>query len=1793
MRLVWHIWVVYLVLLVPEYASTAAVRCPGVTSGVCEEQCQLHVCKQLAAFYKATNNINPVNGPWDEEAGWEQTSQKNCSQLLAAARSSSSSSTAPAYCSWFGVTCCSAAESAAGRCSPVNAVAGVDLPLNNLNASISDDSFMAPLLQLHGCGLTVANLEQNCFDGSMTDAWGKMVNLRHISLANTWITGTIPDSLRNLRNLTKINLSNTFLSGTLPPWLPELTQLATVMLGQTTGLGGAFPRGMGQLDRLRELNLEGSALTGTLPDDLCHHQGTSKLLSFNIRRSGLSGNVSVLEQCHNLVQLDISHNNFTGQLPASQYWNQLTMYHANNNRFSGTLPRKLCRYVPLLRDLDISNNQVGGIIPSRIGLMLSLETINLANNQFTGPLTEYLFYFPGLRQLDLSNNQLVGTIPAYALMFTVALLSGDLSNNSGITGIIPPQMGFAGDLRRMSLKGTSLSCADVIKPYAVRVNNSCTNPNVCLTDVWAESSHGDDYVCPDEQVLPCFLAFSNESLPRDDASNMRCRLIVRRAPEDARAACSGSDPPFFLGGESESLPDNSESGSEQAWVIDPKYYQYRGCSCLLGFKEVWTNAGTKLTCTEQPSTDNRSTAIIAAVSAVAGFAILSALVAVGVLYLRTQPRWLRERVMQAKRVQGAPRAAKPGDRVAVSIVVTDVKGFSALTRQYPDAMIKAMGGHNNIMRKACHMHAGYVLDQEGDSWAVAFHDADDAVAFSLQVQQALARKVWLLKRPADAQSATQDSDLLLSLDSLRQQGLLQQGSYNRQLSLTSTTATEQTAGGSFPNAEAAAAVAAAAAAPAAAAAASIAPGDLEAAAGPAADAAFHHQQQQQHSNASLDRLIVMPSGDSQTAMASGPLRLSFTSSCGKAANAASSQSGSMAVRSEPGPATGASGPLAWLFKRPLSRTSSCSSSGQVHAGQLSVSSDTHPDLAGGSAAAAAAAGQLQQGELQQLQLSDAEAGRLDAADSSKLPALSGRQQSQASFGSAISYILGDGSRADGSSVHRSATSSGNRHQSRSSSLLQRLTHRSSRNGSLAGPLGSNTAQQQKQQLKALRISVRIGIASGTLLYGSDLQNCDVPQRAKELVSDVANGGQVLIDEPTFLLVKDSLSLLGTVSEAGYDDRLLQRLNQARVVGRLQQQVACATACSRREASFSSPLPEDEPQDYEHDAIVVHMGRFAAETPLAPGQPQAAASSKEDDTKATGDQQQQQQQQGWKGLEKLGRSLKGRSSKADGAGGEDGAAAAAAAAAAPAAPAAAAARGKSEPNMELLFVGNSKDQRIQSGKKGAAASKASLQVQQLHLYSIASPGMRRWPEHTQDLGAALAWAEPVNMKRGWAQLQKGFFQAPGARKMDLSPSAQQSTNHQAPLPDVTIVFASVADSLSFTAKQSRATVRGVHAAIVRVLLAQMEAVAGGDGYLCRCQEGAFQYMVAFEQPHHAVQWCLLVQEALLYEPWEPAVLRHPGFEPVTCPDSGRPLFAGPRLRMGLAEGPPHSVLPDHSGRANYAGPSVIRAARFMDAAAHGGQVVTNLELLRKLAIGWVAEQSEQQQQQQQQQQQLRTAVSLGPEPAGGFTWQQEQQQQQSPHVALTMRGGIPSIIEGQQLHIALQQQLRRHSEDSSSDCGGWRGSDQAVAPRSLSCSSAARGPAAAVYRPWKMNGLNDKAADVLGNQLAAAAEGMAAGSAAASSLDAVLALHLGQFRFKGSGEYDMVSLLHGALAGRTYPAEPPRGKGERLPGGVSPVVAVRDLPAVALRPPPELLAAREGLQQQQQQQQQQQYAQEEV
>jgi hypothetical protein len=95
-------------------------------------------------------------------------------------------------------------------------------------------------------------------------------------------------------------------------------------------------------------------------------------------------------------------------------------------------------------------------------------------------------------------------------------------------------------------------------------------------------------------------------------------------------------------------------------------------------------------------------------------------------------------------------------------------------------------------------------------------------------------------------------------------------------------------------------------------------------------------------------------------------------------------------------------------------------------------------------------------------------------------------------------------------------------------------------------------------------------------------------------------------------------------------------------------------------------------------------------------------------------------------------------------------------------------------------------------------------------------------------------------------------------MDLSPTSSCSSKDLQQLPEVTIVFASVADADVLTARCSRSEVQEVCKTIRQCMLQQLEVLPGRDGYLCRCKDSDTKYIAAFEQPHVAVQWCLLVQ-----------------------------------------------------------------------------------------------------------------------------------------------------------------------------------------------------------------------------------------------------------------------------------------------------------------------------------------------
>ena len=72
------------------------------------------------------------------------------------------------------------------------------------------------------------------------------------------------------------------------------------------------------------------------------------------------------------------------------------------------------------------------------------------------------------------------------------------------------------------------------------------------------------------------------------------------------------------------------------------------------------------------------------------------------------------------------------------------------------------------------------------------------------------------------------------------------------------------------------------------------------------------------------------------------------------------------------------------------------------------------------------------------------------------------------------------------------------------------------------------------------------------------------------------------------------------------------------------------------------------------------------------------------------------------------------------------------------------------------------------------------------------------------------------------------------------------------------------------------------------------------------------MLAFNSPCAALAWCLVMQEAAMYADWPETALQY--FKEETA-SRKKILFRGPRLKMGVCDGMPKTIIPDHLGRAD--------------------------------------------------------------------------------------------------------------------------------------------------------------------------------------------------------------------------------------------------------------------------------------
>ncbi|XP_059066536.1 receptor-like protein EIX2 [Cryptomeria japonica] len=358
----------------------------------------------------------------------------------------------------------------------------VDLHGNRLYGSL-------PALDFAANGLDLSN---NGFNGSIPTTIGIFDTL---SLSGNNLTGEIPSSICNNSDYFRVlDLSKNKLTGMIPSNIGRCSEMEILKLAQNV-LQGEIPKDLGNLQSLRTLNLNGNRLQGIIPPSIAN---CTDLQIFDLGNNNFEGSIPVwIEKLTDLRILSLASNKFDGRIPPQLFRLQyLQILDLPDNQLSGNIPSDVSKLCALVNNsqsfhlqyssyyakfsfvvegassreygmnfadevtvwikgrrtpyskiigqdkfMDLSHNNLSGNIPSELGLLRGLISLNISKNNLSGVIPESLGALTYLESLDLSENNLSGKIPIQLLNLTfLAVLN--LSNNM-LSGLIPQGKQFS------------------------------------------------------------------------------------------------------------------------------------------------------------------------------------------------------------------------------------------------------------------------------------------------------------------------------------------------------------------------------------------------------------------------------------------------------------------------------------------------------------------------------------------------------------------------------------------------------------------------------------------------------------------------------------------------------------------------------------------------------------------------------------------------------------------------------------------------------------------------------------------------------------------------------------------------------------------------------------------------------------------------------------------------------------------------------------------------------------------------------------------------------------------------------------------------------------------------------------------------------------------------------------------------------------------------------------------------------------------------------------------------------
>ncbi|XP_020082477.1 leucine-rich repeat receptor protein kinase MSP1-like [Ananas comosus] len=278
--------------------------------------------------------------------------------------------------------------------------------------------------------LTDIYLRSNLFTCSIPAGVWKLPNLISLDLYNNSLDGVVSDiELSYLRKIQYLDLSfNSLTMRVCDDWVPSF-QLKYILLASCQ-LGPNFPVWLKSQSQIKWLDLSKNIIADTPPSWFWNM--SNFIYYLDLSENQIKGRLPLLLGSTMLRDLRLSSNQFEGPLPSLP--RNLQFIDLSNNFFTGVLPNVVFMGSTVLWYLNLSSNQFEGQLPS---LPHNIEMIDLSDNFFTGVVPNVVL--PQLHSLFLSNNDIGGSIPS-ALCESTFLEVLDLSNNN-LSGEIPECIG--------------------------------------------------------------------------------------------------------------------------------------------------------------------------------------------------------------------------------------------------------------------------------------------------------------------------------------------------------------------------------------------------------------------------------------------------------------------------------------------------------------------------------------------------------------------------------------------------------------------------------------------------------------------------------------------------------------------------------------------------------------------------------------------------------------------------------------------------------------------------------------------------------------------------------------------------------------------------------------------------------------------------------------------------------------------------------------------------------------------------------------------------------------------------------------------------------------------------------------------------------------------------------------------------------------------------------------------------------------------------------------------------------